>query len=366
MCSLTFAVLLLLPGLSAAEAPQRVSDLLDRPAAVSRRAAQAVSLAVARAGDRLVAVGELGTVLLSDDDGLSWQQARSVPVSVALTGVQFVSAELGWAIGHGGVVLHTRDGGQSWQRQLDGWQIAELAGVEAAARAAAGEDASQLQLNAQRLSADGPDKPLLGLYFADADRGWVVGAYGLALMTGDGGAHWQARMGSIPNRLGLHLNAVAPTANGLVIAGEQGKVFLSSDGGEQFTRLESDYPGSYFGALAMGDDLLAFGLRGNAWRYTAAGDEATAGRWSPVELGQAATLTAGLRLANGDYLLVDESAQLFLGRRGSDQAVSLAQASVAGVSGIAPTADGAYILATLQGPYRLDPAVIASTTGGRP
>ncbi len=54
--------------------------------------------------------GERGIVLLSDDAGVSWRQAK-VPVSVSLTAVQFVDAEQGWAVGHLGVVLHTQDGG---------------------------------------------------------------------------------------------------------------------------------------------------------------------------------------------------------------------------------------------------------------
>jgi photosystem II stability/assembly factor-like uncharacterized protein len=55
------------------------------------RAAASLQLSVTRAGKRLVSVGERGLVLLSDDDGRSWRQARQVPVSVALTQVRFVS-----------------------------------------------------------------------------------------------------------------------------------------------------------------------------------------------------------------------------------------------------------------------------------
>jgi hypothetical protein len=42
---------------------------------------------------------------------------------------------------------------------------------------------SSHQREAEGLVQDGPDKPFLGLHFADAKRGWVVGAYGLALAT---------------------------------------------------------------------------------------------------------------------------------------------------------------------------------------
>ena len=62
-------------------------------------------LAVATVGNRLVAAGERGIVLLSDDGGASWRQAR-VPVSVSLTALQFVDGRTGRVRGEGT--------GQSW------------------------------------------------------------------------------------------------------------------------------------------------------------------------------------------------------------------------------------------------------------
>ncbi|MDP2022176.1 MAG: hypothetical protein Q8L16_14910, partial [Hydrogenophaga sp.] len=59
----------------AAQAPAALS----RPALMSPKALGAAMLAVTRAGSRLVAVGERGTVLLSDDHGQHWRQA-AVPV----------------------------------------------------------------------------------------------------------------------------------------------------------------------------------------------------------------------------------------------------------------------------------------------
>ena len=83
-------------------------------AAPSRLADRSMMLAVARAGDRLVTVGERGRVLLSDDSGKTWRQAESVPVSVTLTAVTFADARSGWATGHAGVVLHTVDAGNTY------------------------------------------------------------------------------------------------------------------------------------------------------------------------------------------------------------------------------------------------------------
>ena len=71
------------------------------------------------AGERLVAVGERGLIMVSDDDGASWQQAK-VPISATLAAVSFPTATLGWAVGHSGIILHSTDGGSNWQLQFDG------------------------------------------------------------------------------------------------------------------------------------------------------------------------------------------------------------------------------------------------------
>ncbi|HET6802643.1 MAG TPA: glycosyl hydrolase, partial [Casimicrobiaceae bacterium] len=73
-------------------------------------------IGVARAGPRLVAVGDYGVVVLSDDAGTTWRQARAVATRDLLTAVTFVDANRGFAVGHGGTILRTDDGGESWLR----------------------------------------------------------------------------------------------------------------------------------------------------------------------------------------------------------------------------------------------------------
>ena len=152
--------------------PAAVDVPLKTPAMQVSAAQNGVLIDLARAGTRLVAVGERGLVVFSDDNGQSWHQA-SVPVSVSLTAVQFVDAQQGWAVGHAGVVLATRDGGEHWTLQLDGVRVAQLE-LEAAkaeqATAANPDDALARVQTAERLVADGADKPFLALQFIDAHR----------------------------------------------------------------------------------------------------------------------------------------------------------------------------------------------------
>ena len=69
-------------------------------------------LDVIRVGDRLVAVGERGHVVLSDD-GETWRQAEHVPTRSTLTSLFRVGDRL-WAGGHDAVIITSGDQGSSW------------------------------------------------------------------------------------------------------------------------------------------------------------------------------------------------------------------------------------------------------------
>lgn len=161
-------------------------DVLDLPARASALAVSSPLSGLARAGDRLVAVGQRGHILYSDDSGKHWQQA-AVPVSADLTAVNFPSALQGWAVGNDGVVLHSSDAGATWRKQLDGRQIGVLLVQHYGALARAEPSNEQWPLLAaegQRLVEQGADKPLLDVWFANDHLGYVVGVFNLILQIG--------------------------------------------------------------------------------------------------------------------------------------------------------------------------------------
>ena len=325
------------------------TDVLERPALQSERAATSIILAVARGGQRLVAVGERGVILFSDDNGAHWRQA-AVPMSVTLTNLRFASDRIGWAIGHSGVVLKTEDGGETWVKQLDGARAAEitLAGAKAFVQEHPGDAKGQRLLSdAEQKMADGPDKPFLDLYFKNEQEGVIIGAYGLILATSDGGKTWQSWQDRIDNRKGLHLYAIDAAGSDLLIAGEQGTLYHSSDGGQTFAIVKTPYEGSYFGVRHVGDGALVFGLRGNAF-WSAGG---MAG-WHRAKTADADSLTASAALADGSLLLVDLSGNLLLS---SDQGQSFRMGAhqPMPLTGVAVAADGSVVLGGVGGVLHL-------------
>jgi photosystem II stability/assembly factor-like uncharacterized protein len=284
-----------------------VLGVLERPALKVLNPSECIMIDVTQAGNRLVALGEHGIIIYSDDSGKTWKQS-DVPVSVTLTSACFTSPEKGWAVGHGGVVLHTADGGKTWVRQLEGVTASKLA-LEAAKayadRVGTGNDAAQQLLDkVQLLITDGPDKPFLDLYFKNDQEGFVVGSYGYIFHTVDGGTTWTCLMDRADNPDGLNLYAIRASESALYISGEQGLFLVSKDNGNSFQRIQTPYQGTFFALEVLpSGEIILVGLRGNAY-WTS--DQGVTFNKSQAPEG-AASFSDIIRLSDGTLLFANQA-----------------------------------------------------------
>lgn len=238
--------------------------LKPRPALQVAHAAQAAVLGSARAGQRIVTVGDHGVVMLSDDGGRQWRQARSVPVRSLLTAVSFADDRHGWAVGHWGVVLATTDGGETWALQRSDTAV---------------------------------DRPLFSVHAFDARQLVAVGLWSLVLRSGDGGASWQvvplptppAAAGQAQRKADLNLFHLFTDERGrLFAAAERGHLLRSDDQGASWRYLATGYAGSFWTGLSPAPGvLLAGGLRGSLYRSTDDGAS-----WARIDTGRTASITA--------------------------------------------------------------------------
>ena len=247
---------------------------LSEWAVMARLAPESLLLDVARSGERLLAVGERGHILVSNDGGLTWTQAK-VPTRALLTGVYMHDSQLAWAVGHDAVVLRTRDGGVTWERVHH---------------------------------APENERPLLDVWFKDAERGLAIGAYGELIVTSDGGDSWQPR--ALRDGDDFHLNQLAAAADGtLYIAAEAGHLYRSDDAGETWVPLPSPYAGSFFGILPLAEGpVLAFGLRG---RLFSSADRGLT--WTRIETASEATLLSALQIGPGRFVVAGMEGTLVWG-----------------------------------------------------
>jgi photosystem II stability/assembly factor-like uncharacterized protein len=318
-----------------------------QPAAMTPRAARCVLTRVVRAGDRLVAIGERGVVVLSDDGGRQWRQAH-VPVNVTLTSASFADARQGWVAGHGGVVLHTADGGENWALQTDGIALANSALAQAHGLSdTAGRE--RIIQQAQRLVDEGADKPLLSICFADAQIGMAVGAYGLAATTSDGGKTWVPCVARLPNPEALHLYAVTFHGKTWVVAGEQGVLMRSGDDRASFEPLAAPMKRTFFAATATRNGGFVFaGLLGSACRMETS-DAAVVAITLPAPF----TILGCTELRDGRVMLVAQGGRLLIssdhGAKFSEQPPPRREL----LTSLAEAADGGLVATSLTGVARL-------------
>lgn len=313
---------------------------------------------IAAAGQRLVSVGERGLIGVSDDAGKTWQQVN-VPVSVTLTAVYFATPQVGWAVGHSGVVLHSNDGGATWRVQLDGRAAAKLVLQAAQADPVQGTAAAVRQLQAaERLTADGPDKPFLGVHFSDPRNGMVVGAYGLIFRTDDGGDSWKPWLNRVDNPKGLHFYSVEAVGDMIFVAGEQGLLLRSRDRGQSFTRIETPYRGSYFTlALGLAGEVLVAGLNGNAFW---SGDGGSS--WSKVGIAAQGSFVAARRTPEGAMLLANQGGQILSSQDGGRSFHPSAMSSGGPLSSFVALRDGGFVTVGLRGAAAFDPTSVNQGT----
>lgn len=296
--------------LPAAAPAAEFRDVLDTPAVTSALAPMGLFNGLAHAGKRIVAVGQRGHVVYSDDAGRSWAQAK-VPVSSDLVAVTFPTPSKGWAVGHDGVVLHSADAGATWIRQLDGrgggaameaWYTAE------AAKGGLGspEQAAKWVEEAKRFAAQGAENPFLDVWFENEQSGYVIGAFNLILRTNDGGKTWEPWLHRSDNPKALHLYAIRPAGGDLYITGEQGLLLKLDPQAGRFRAVAVPYQGTLFGITGSAKSVLVFGLRGNAFRSTDGGRT-----WQKIETGLQVGLTGGAA-GDGRILLVSQAGHVLV------------------------------------------------------
>lgn len=181
----------------------------------------------------ILAAGEHGLILVSNDQGKSWRQSK-VPTKNTLTGIAFADDNTAIAVGHDALILRSVDAGANWE-------VIQ----------------SEPEL----------EQPFLNVSFIDEQVGVAVGAYGLYYQTQDAGETWESLyFESLDDpEFGLpHFYALRPIdEQHLILAGEVGFVAESTDGGESWEKLESPYRGSFFNLYIDNASVYLMGLRGH-------------------------------------------------------------------------------------------------------
>jgi photosystem II stability/assembly factor-like uncharacterized protein len=299
-----------------------MTDVLSKQALMSEFSKSYLLTDIAKAGENYVAVGAKGHILRSTNKGRDWQQVK-VPTSVLLTAVHFPSANQGWAVGHGGIILHSSDGGKTWKKQFDGLDAVKsmvfeaerhIKNVEKSLRFSSSSERENIEFELEEAQFNledtlnsakiGPTNPFLDVLFLNNKEGFAIGAYGYFFKTLDGGNTWLNYSYRLANLDDFHLNAIAHIDRGtLLITGEGGTIFRSSDKGESWETIDSPTQGSLTGLVSDNNNIvLAFGIKGILIRSINAGLT-----WAKVNSGTTNNLFGASFSRSGDISIVGSS-----------------------------------------------------------
>ncbi|WP_251359239.1 YCF48-related protein [Kangiella sp. TOML190] len=292
----TFAALsLLLTGLLFASSP---APAQPKEVIISKKAQDSLLLDAVQLGSgRIVTLGERGHILISDDNGESWQQVPT-PTRDTLTAVDFIDDKNGVAVGFEQSILVTRDGGESWQLK-------------------------------HHLENAFDQPAFFDVEYLDQNRVIAIGAYGLYFESEDGAETWQAQeFESLADIYGgfSHFYGFTQVGNSeqLYLAGEKyvasedqdgvetstGLLAMSADGGKSWKKLSSPYNGSFFGiAVSADQQVFAYGLKGNLYRSSDQGLS-----WNKLNTNSASGLHDIVFDGQNDWYLVGTSGTLIEGK----------------------------------------------------
>ena len=216
--------------------------------------------------NRVVAVGERGNILLSDDQGLSWQAASVNPQrDLTLTSLVELADKSLLAVGHDGWILRSQDKGENWTEVRHDNELGE---------------------------------PLLGAWSAGGTQVQAFGSFGKFYQSNDDGRTWQVMPLEVDS---AHLNSMDGGPEGRrMLVGEQGLVMRSTDAGQHWQTLPAFYNGSLFGVVRLSPERwVAYGMRGHVFVTQNFGQS-----WDRVEVGNQLPLYGHALLPNGSGLLI--------------------------------------------------------------
>jgi len=166
--------------------------------------------------------GASGTILKSDDGGVSWKIQNS-STDKHLFSIHFADPFHGCAVGDWGTIVVTSDGGRNWQNHS--WP---------------------------------DDVVFYGVHLFDADNGIIVGEFGKMLSTSDGGKSWV----ELPVPVEQSLFCLDASDQTVVAAGLDGIVLVSDDRAKTWQNADTPIKSSIFGISMKGRSVRAVGNPG--------------------------------------------------------------------------------------------------------
>lgn len=259
--------------------------------------------------EKAIVVGYGGKILVTTDGGKTWR-AKTSGTELALYNVKFADAQNGWICGQDGLILHTKDGGETWQKQesgitfpifalwfvnpTHGWAVSEQATYLRTTNGGESWETGRIEASLEGVSEEATlalvDPVLYDIHFLDEKTGWMAGEFGKIYHSTDGGETWQEQQGTLLGQAGIDDALNLPAWFGIRFAnvnegfavGLEGKMAKTTDGGKSWNFTAEEL------SVVSTDPLYALAVRnGGRWVVGGAGRvfQLQDTQWKPAQLG---------------------------------------------------------------------------------
>jgi photosystem II stability/assembly factor-like uncharacterized protein len=171
-------------------------------------------------GQRVIAAGDGGKIVISEDAGETWSQLSS-PTTRNIWNMQMLTEEIGWMVGEVGTALKTTNGGLSWIQQ----------------------------------SMPFPNAPYWDLSFINSSFGYICSSSGIVLKTTNGGGNWNIQQaGDTRSIYTIYaFDTLKASAGGFA-----GKVVYTTDGGINWLTSGGGISAAEINKIKFMDDAKGF------------------------------------------------------------------------------------------------------------
>ena len=178
------------------------------------------TVAAVNNGQRVIAGGDGGIILISEDAGETWSQLSS-PTIRNIWNMQMITEEIGWMVGEGGTALKTANGGLNWIQQPMPF----------------------------------PNAPYWDLSFINTSFGYICSSSGIVLQTTNGGGNWNIQQaGDTRSIYTIYaFDTLKASAGGFA-----GKVVYTTDGGISWLAAGGGISAAGINKIKFMDDTKGF------------------------------------------------------------------------------------------------------------
>jgi len=275
----------------------------------------------------IVTVGSYGVIVVSNDDGQSWQRQKLEPQPSLIDVTHCPDGSL-VALAMEGQVWLSQDNGGSWtEHDMGTVEVPQALTCDPAGQLWVVGSFSTI-LNSPDLGSSWNihsfDEDLIfsHVQFFSSLDGLVTGEFGTLMLTRDGGQSW-ARAEPVPAEFYPMASLFLDMEHGWV-AGLNGTVFHTPDGGKTWVKQESDSSAPLYTLVQSGGKIYAVGDFGTLLEYrvqnSAQNKSSDNGRWvhSSIDVGSRSFLRAVQVLPDGSLVLGGGGGVLKVVRPGVD------------------------------------------------